>query len=78
MERLTTVLLPLVALLVGLILGQQMARPLTIPDPTSDKLTPYQRGQLITQCYQARMDNIGTIATGLVITPCLEAVAKLP
>jgi uncharacterized membrane protein len=90
MERLTSVLIPLAALLLGLILGQQTARPVVFPEPTavvaaasttelaSDKLTPYQRGQLITACYQARMENIGTIAQSLVVTPCLDAVGKLP
>jgi hypothetical protein len=104
MERLTSVLIPLAALLLGLILGQQTARPVAFPEPTavvaasndavplpiaavavatvepaSDKLTPYQRGQLITACYQAASDYRDAVR-GSSGSPanCMIEIGKLP
>lgn len=100
MERLTSVLIPLAALLLGLILGQQTARPVifpepvavaaatesvplpaavavTVTEPASEKLTPFQRGQLITQCYQPSGE-VSVHSIPHTIKPCLEAISKLP
>ncbi len=90
MERLVLVLVMLAALLVGLVIGQQTARPFTLPEPTtvaaattepvSDKLTPYQRGKLITNCYQAAAVYRNPLNAGGSGSPanCLAEIGKLP
>ena len=87
MDRTVSFLLPLVALLIGLVMGQATARPITITapaavaaastDPGSDKLTPYQRADLITKCYNALAGD-AVIAYELTVKPCLSEIRKMP